>query len=90
MGNVLLQYLATESLEADDDGIEILPLPQIDGLEELLRGHAESLGRFQERVDVLHALESHFALLNALDDPWLHNIGQSVFCFFIDKKENIK
>lgn len=72
----ILGCLTTESLEADDDRVEILPLPQVDGLEELLRWHAECLGRFQERVNVFHTLEGHFALLNALDDARLHNIGQ--------------
>lgn len=73
-------YLTTESLEANDDGVEILPFPQVDGLEKFLGRDAECLGSFQERVDVLHALEGHFALLNALDDARLHHVGQSVLC----------
>lgn len=71
-----LGSLTTESLQADDDRVQILLLPQIDRLEQFLVGHAEFPGRFQEAVDVLHALEGHFALLDASDGVGLQSVGQ--------------
>jgi len=76
--NFEMKYLATESLKADDDRVEILLFPQVDSLEELLGRNAHIPGSLQEGVDVLHALESHLGLLNFLHTPWLHNIHKPV------------
>ncbi|KAF4518353.1 hypothetical protein B566_EDAN007080, partial [Ephemera danica] len=60
------------SENANDDGVEVLSLPQVDGLEGFLRGHAQLARHVQERVDVLHALEGHGALVDFLDAARLH------------------
>lgn len=51
-GLAVLGGLATESLKADHDRVEILLLPEIHRLEELLRGHPKVPGRLQEGVDL--------------------------------------
>lgn len=71
-----MAYFASEGLEADDDRVEVLALPQVDRLEELLRRDTHLTGRLQEAVDVLHALERHRALLDLLHDARLHDVGE--------------
>ena len=73
-----MSYLTTESLQADDDRVQVLLLPQIDRLEQFFVGYAEFPGRIEETVDVLHALEGHFALLDASDAVGLQSVGQPV------------
>lgn len=59
-------HLPAEGLQADDDRVEVLSLPQVDGLEGFLRGHAQRLDNLEENVDVLHALERHLTLVDLL------------------------
>ena len=79
MQSETIKYLASKSLQADDDCVEILFFPQIDRLEKFLRRHSECLGSFQEVVDVLHALESHLAHLDAFDGVGLNHVGQPCY-----------
>lgn len=71
-----LSYLATQRLQADDDRVEILTLPEIDTLECLLSGYTKVLGTLQESRNVLHALEGHFTLVDLLNAAGLQCVGQ--------------
>ena len=64
-------------LKADDHAVEVLLLPEVHSLEELIRRHAQGLGRRQEAVDVLHALEGHLALLDLLHRARLDLVHQA-------------
>ena len=57
--------------------MEVLLLPQVHRLEELVRTDAQVLGRRQEAVDILHALEGHLALLDLLDGAGLDLVHQA-------------
>lgn len=72
----ILTGFSAERLQADDHRVQVLPFPQVDGLEEFLRWNAELLGRLQEGGDVLHALEGHLAGVDLLDRSGIDCVGQ--------------
>jgi len=69
--------LPAEGLQTDNDAVEVLPLPQVDGLEGLRVRHPERLGVGREGVDVLHALEGHGARLDLLHGSRLQYVDQT-------------
>lgn len=71
-----LGSLPSEGLQTDHDGVEVLALPQVDGLEGLLGGNAAGLGAVHKLVDVLHALEGHLRLLDLLDLAGFQGVDQ--------------
>jgi len=72
-----VRALPAEGLETDDDAVEVLPLPEVDGLEGLRLCDAQALGVGGEGVDVLHALEGHRARLDLLHGARLQHVDQA-------------
>lgn len=72
----ILTGFPAERLQADDHRVQVLPFPQVDGLEEFLRGNAELFRRLQEGGNVLHALEGHLAGVDLLDCTGVDRVGQ--------------
>lgn len=72
----ILTGFPAERLQADDDRVQVLPLPQVHGLEEFLRWDAELFRRLQEGGDVLHALEGHLAGVDLLDRAGIDRVRQ--------------
>lgn len=68
--------LPAERLEADNHGVEILPLPEVNSLEGLLRWDAERSRRFEERVYILHAFERKRGLVHFLHGTLLDFVHQ--------------
>lgn len=66
--------LPSERLQADDHRVKVLLLPQVDGLEGLLRRDAQLLRSLEECVYILHALEGHGRLIDLLDGPGLDGV----------------
>lgn len=71
-------YLPSEGLDADDHRVKVLFLPQVNGLEGLLGGHAACLGSVHKVVDVFHALEGHAGGLDLLDMAGLQGVDDPV------------
>lgn len=72
----ILTGFPAQRLQADDYRVEVLPFPQVHGLEGLLRWNAELLGTLEEGRDVLHALEGHLAGVDLLDRTGFDRVGQ--------------
>lgn len=65
----IVPSLSTERLQTNHNGIKVLPLPEIDGLEGLLSWDAECPRGFQEGVYIFHALECEASFVNFLHRP---------------------
>lgn len=72
----ILSGFSAKRLKADDYRVEVLPFPQVDGLEGFLWWYAELLGALEEGGDVLHALEGHLAGVDLLDRTGFDRVGE--------------
>lgn len=72
----VLTGLPAQRLDADDDRVQVLPLPQIHRLEGFLRGDAELFRTLQEGGNVLHALKRHLAGVDLLHRTGVDRVGQ--------------
>lgn len=67
---------SAKRLQTDDYRVEVLPLPQVNGLERFLWWYTELFGTLEEGGDVLHALEGHFAGVDLLDRAGFDRVGK--------------
>lgn len=72
----ILTGFPAERLKADHHRVQVLPFPQVHGLEEFLRGNAKLFRPLQEGGNVLHALEGHLAGVDLLDRAGIDRVGQ--------------
>lgn len=63
-------HFSAQRLQADDDRVQVLTLPQINRLECLLNWNTECLRTLKESRNIFHTLESHFTLVD-----FLHRAG---------------
>lgn len=72
----ILTGFSAKRLKADDYRVEVLPFPQVNGLEGFLWWNSELLGTLEESGDVLHALEGHLAGVDLLDRTGFDRVGE--------------